>query len=107
MKNLSLRQKRRRLSEAGLSFFDTPFHAEQAARNRDKRKTGQLTSEERMVMRKKFGNHVVKLYIRKIDGMSTLPDEHGHIDFLPYEGIQLEKRVDLNFEYIITYEDDE
>jgi hypothetical protein len=30
-----------------------------------------------------------------------------HIDFLPYEGIQLEKRVDLNFEYIITYEDDE
>jgi hypothetical protein len=107
LKNLPTEKKRRRLSESGLSFFDTPLHAQQAARNRDERIASRVTPEERMAKRRQFGDRVVKLYISKIDGMSTLPDEHGHINFLPYENAQLEKRVDLSFEHIITYEDDE
>jgi hypothetical protein len=72
LKAMPDRHKQRRLSESGLSFFDTPEHAEQAARQRDRNKA-----------------------------------KKGHIDFLPYEGVRFEERVDLRFEYTITYEDDE
>jgi hypothetical protein len=108
LKAMPDRHKQRRLSESGLSFFDTPEHAEQAARQRDRNKAKKgLSTDERKQMRESFGRQVSKLQLKKCDGLSTLPDEKGHIDFLPYEGVRFEERVDLRFEYTITYEDDE
>lgn len=101
------RFKKRRLSEASVSLYDTPEHTSKNANAVYRRylKDGKDAADKRI---KEFGTHIAKVHITPNDGLTTNPDENGHMDFLPYDGVSLSKMVDTSFNYIpIVYEDNE
>lgn len=96
--NFSSNKRKRHISNCTLSHFLSENDCIKMMNERYKKDINRMGIEEATKRKMNLGTHIVKMKYKKEDGLWGNLNQ-GHIEFLPYEGVDFKSRIDNEFGY--------
>lgn len=90
--------KRKHISDCSLSHFMTEEACRKMMNDRFMKDVERMGEQKATIRKNNLGTHIVKMKYKKDDGLWGNQDKE-HIEFLPYEDLDFQKRIDNEFGY--------